>query len=753
MGMTSVFNFSVLPGFSITSCDNNNNNKQPRSFSYSSSSSSSSLVRKVQSINSNNDHSTVLVPSDSDPETLISNELASSLLGKNGRNPNNTTNNGRVAVPVVTNKDKKNDDNINNNNNNIREKVKQVVLENLWDDGYGTQSVKDYLGAAKDMIKPDGGPPRWFTPLDCSQPLIKDPPLLFFLPGLDGVGLGLILHHKTIGKVFDVRCLHIPVYDRTPFPELVKLVEQTLRLEHALSPNKPIYLVGDSFGGCLALALAARNPNIDLVLILSNPATSFNRSNLQPLFPLLENLPDELHRTVPYLLSFIMGDPMKMAMVTIEKKLPPVEAYEQLSNTLIGLLPALSGLSDIIPKETLVWKLKLLSSASAYTNSRLHAVKAEVLVLASGKDYMLPSADEAQRLHRVLKNCTVRYFKDNGHTLLLEDGINLLTVIKSTCKYRRSRKLDMVLDFLPPSKSEYNQAFEGMVGLLRYAASSVMFSTLQDGTIVKGLAGVPSEGPVLLVGYHMLMGLELFSLVEEFLKEKRILVHGIAHPDLFSGKLETSLNEFSMMDWLKVFGAVPVSGPNLFRLLQRKSHVLLYPGGAREALHYKGEEYKLFWPKQQEFVRMAARFGATIVPFGVVGEDDLVELVLDYNDLMQIPIVNDYVKDMASQAERIRDETDGEVANQSLFIPGILPKVPGRLYYFFGKPIQTKGRELELKDKGKANELYLEVKSEVERNIAYLLKKREEDPYRNILDRTLYQLLQSSSSDIPTFEP
>lgn len=44
-----------------------------------------------------------------------------------------------------------------------------------------------------------------------------------------------------------------------------------MRAEHSSSPNKPIYLVGDSFGGCLALAVAARNPKIDLVVILANP--------------------------------------------------------------------------------------------------------------------------------------------------------------------------------------------------------------------------------------------------------------------------------------------------------------------------------------------------------------------------------------------------------------------------------------------------------------------------------------------------
>jgi hypothetical protein len=44
----------------------------------------------------------------------------------------------------------------------------------------------------------------------------------------------------------------------------------------------------------------------------------------------------------------------------------------------------------------------------------------------------------------------------------------------------------------------------------------------------------------------------------------------------------------------------------------------------------QGEEYKLFWPEQPEFVRMAARLGATIVPFGVVGEDDLAEVLFTF---------------------------------------------------------------------------------------------------------------------------
>ncbi|KAL5768342.1 hypothetical protein ACOSP7_014900 [Xanthoceras sorbifolium] len=664
------------------------------------------------------------------------------------------------GASVIREKEKKNGSLIDVGNGRLKhsvvveegKSVKDVVskdLEVLWEDGYGTNSVKDYLDAAKELIKPDGGPPRWFCPVECGCPS-KDSPTLLFLPGLDGLGLGLILHHKPLGKAFEVRCLHIPVHDRTPFDGLVKFVEQTVRLEHASFPNKPIYLVGDSFGGCLALAVAARNPSIDLVLVLVNPATSFGRSQLQPLIPILAALPDELHVTVPYLLSFVMGDPLKMAMVNIDGRLPSRKKLEQMSGNLTALLPRLSGMADIIPKDTLLWKLKLLKSASAYANSRLHSVKAEVLLLASGKDNMLPSGDEAKRLKSTLKNCIVRYFKDNGHTLLLEDAISLLTIIKGIGKYRHSRKLDPVSDFLPPSMTEFNYAFDQVVGLLRIATSSVMLSTLEDGKIVKGLAGVPNEGPVLLVGYHMLMGVELQSLVEAFLREKNIMVRGLAHPVIFSRRLEDSSTEFSITDWMKVMGGVPVSARNLYKLFSTKSHVLLYPGGSREALHYKGEEYKLMWPDQQEFVRMAARFGATIVPFGAVGEDDIAELVLDYNDLIKIPVVNDYIR-KNSHDVNIRDESSGgEVANQQLFIPGLLPKVPGRFYYLFGKPIQTKGKQDFLKDKVNANQMYLHVKSEVESCIAYLLKKREEDPYRNIIDRTVYSA--TYGGEVPTFK-
>lgn len=117
------------------------------------------------------------------------------------------------------------------------------------------------------------------------------------------------------------------------------------------------------------------------------------------------------------------------------------------------------------------------------------------------------------------------------------------------------------------------------------ATAPVMLSTLENGKIVKGLAGIPSKGPVLFVGYHMLLGLEVISLVSRFWTERSILVRGIAHPMLFEGSNGTV--DVSAYDTLRVMGAVPVSGSNFYKLLSLNSHVLLYPGGVREALHRK----------------------------------------------------------------------------------------------------------------------------------------------------------------------
>lgn len=66
--------------------------------------------------------------------------------------------------------------------------------------------------------------------------------------------------------------------------------------------------------------------------------------------------------------------------------------------------------------------------------------------------------------------------------------------------------------------------------------------------------------------------------------------------------------------------------PLLWLISSRKFTSMIWGLWSTTRNTFQGEEYKLFWPEQTEFVRMAARFGAKIVPFGVVGEDDFFEV-------------------------------------------------------------------------------------------------------------------------------
>ena len=49
-------------------------------------------------------------------------------------------------------------------------------------------------------------------------------------------------------------------------------------VEACCPPERPVYLLGESFGGILAIMLAARRPDLVDRLVLVNPATAFNRS-------------------------------------------------------------------------------------------------------------------------------------------------------------------------------------------------------------------------------------------------------------------------------------------------------------------------------------------------------------------------------------------------------------------------------------------------------------------------------------------
>jgi pimeloyl-ACP methyl ester carboxylesterase len=115
---------------------------------------------------------------------------------------------------------------------------------------------------------------------------------------------------------------------------LVEYVESTVKSETSREPDRPVYLVGETVGACIALAMAARNPDVNLVLILINPVlaaigymvfmllcffqcflnhmgfnhlagTAFHDSQLQSLSAFLDLVPEPFHLITPQLINFL----------------------------------------------------------------------------------------------------------------------------------------------------------------------------------------------------------------------------------------------------------------------------------------------------------------------------------------------------------------------------------------------------------------------------------------------------------------
>lgn len=251
------------------------------------------------------------------------------------------------------------------------------------------------------------------------------------------------------------------------------------------------------------------------------------------------------------------------------------------------------------------------------------------------------------------------------------------------------------------------------------------------------------------------MALDMSMMVEQIYRDTGTLVRGLAHPAIFSSaraprpgsRPASRANPFEAM--VSEWGAVPVGARNFATLLARGESVLLFPGGAREACKLKGEAYALFWPDKGEFVRMAAKHGALIVPFAAVGCEDGLTQVLDTQELLALPGVGPWLADRAAAATppARRGVSADPALEAPMLIPLAVPRgLPERYYYWFGAPVEP------ARDRDAADGVYKEVKQAVEGGIAWLLDKRQADAYRMGAPRLAYEAVAGGRRRRLTFE-
>ena len=320
-----------------------------------------------------------------------------------------------------------------------------------------------------------GGRPRFVSPLleagyppavleaeACAAAGCPNPrPLLLYLPGFDGTLVAPFIQLPELGTIFEVRGMEVPMEDRSSLDGLTDGVLAHLAGE---AEGRDVYLMGESFGGILALEVAlaiqtkrkagvgagagagAATPNL-MGLVLVNPATSYPRSELERLAPAVAALPE--WRYVPGVASllplFVDGYGLpQLLMILRSDALPSVidtearEAY--MGRTALSLPDKLK----FMPRQTLRWRLeewlaeggRRLREAEGEMGSLLgdgptaEAGGVPVLVVAGEDDRTLPSVDEARRLEGLVPGCRVHVVDGAGHAATCGSRVDLAALMR-----------------------------------------------------------------------------------------------------------------------------------------------------------------------------------------------------------------------------------------------------------------------------------------------------------------------------------
>ena len=236
-------------------------------------------------------------------------------------------------------------------------------------------------------------------------------PLLIFLPGLDETGTDLMsLQTDSLEVGFDVRCFVIPPEDIDDFDLLAESALALTEAERASTPNRPVYLCGESFGGCIALKMLLQAPDWFQGIILVNPASSFHRVPWlnfgSLLFPLT---PDFFYNHSAWL------------------SLPFLAPINHLTPQ------ARQGLKETIksaPKQTAQQRLAMMREFTI-DETKLRQITQPVLLIGSEKDLILPSVKEVKRLAMIFPQATVVTLPHSGHACLVEPDVNLYQIMEA----------------------------------------------------------------------------------------------------------------------------------------------------------------------------------------------------------------------------------------------------------------------------------------------------------------------------------
>lgn len=244
---------------------------------------------------------------------------------------------------------------------------------------------------------------------------------------------------------------------------------------------------------------------------------------------------------------------------------------------------------------------------------------------------------------------------------------------------------------------------------------------------VVGAERLPNR-PCLFVGNHSLFALDGFVLGPLMNEELGRFVRGLGDKFLFTNP--------AVGNRIMKLGGVMGHPEVCSALMEAGEDLLVFPGGAHEAVKPESQLYSLQWRERYGFARLAAQHGYTIVPFGMVGPDEFYRHVMEGEDLPDSALGQ-----LLQRLGVLTDDTRPDLLPPlpAGFFGSRLPK-PQAVYIGFAEALdlsQHKGKKL---GKARLKSIREEVAGRIEAELAQLLLLRERNRGRDGVLRRLLTL-------------
>ena len=254
---------------------------------------------------------------------------------------------------------------------------------------------------------------------------------------------------------------------------------------------------------------------------------------------------------------------------------------------------------------------------------------------------------------------------------------------------------------------------------IAYRAIKTLFNP-----VVVGEENLPDK-PCLFVGNHSLFALDGWVLGPVFLRELGRFPRGMGDRFLFANQ--------KVGDMILRSGGVMGHPEVCAALMQAGQDVLVFPGGAHEAVKPARDMYELQWKERYGFVKLAAKHGYTIMPFGMVGPDEFYGHLMEGEDLP-----GSYLGQLLTRMGVLNENTRPDMLPP---IPvgalGTLFPKPQRCYIGLGEPIDLSSMKGKTPTKRQQQKIRGEVAEQIETQLAELLFTRAQNRGRDGLLRRL----------------